>query len=140
VFTLLIIFVLCISSAAVASGKIQEFEKDILLVVPFNPGAAADAYAQMIKKVGEKYIDHSILLEYKPGGNTIIGTTYMLMKPHDGYTICIVSNNPEYSIATGQVETFDEFSIVSIGSPVSEQAVLIVSASSPFKTLTPIRR
>jgi tripartite-type tricarboxylate transporter receptor subunit TctC len=120
------------SASEVEAAK---FEKDIMLIVPFNPGAAADAYAQMIKKVGEKYIDHSILLEYKPGGNTSIGTTFMLARPHDGYTICIASNNPEFAIASGQVDTYDEFSIISIGSPVSEQAVLIVPARSPFKTL-----
>lgn len=126
-------------SAPFCSGaqldKVPEFEKDILLIVPFNPGAVSDAYAQMIKQIGEKYIDHFILLEYKPGGNTSVGINFMLTKPHDGYTISIPGNNPEYTVATGQTDTYDEFSYVSIGSPVSEQSVLIVPPGSPFKSL-----
>jgi tripartite-type tricarboxylate transporter receptor subunit TctC len=112
-----------------------KFERDILIIVPYNPGAVADAYAQMIKKVGEKYLGHNILLEYKPGGNTSVGTTYMLARAHDGYTASIPGNSAEYTVATGQAESYDESDFVSVGSPANEQSVLIVPVDSPFKTL-----
>lgn len=134
---LVVCAVFAVSGCAFAADveKVTEFEKDITFIVPFNPGAASDAYAQIIKQVGEKYINHSIILDYKPGGNTSVGTNFMLARPHDGYTISIPGNNPEYMVATGQADTYDENSYVAIGSTVSEQALLIVPASSPFRTL-----
>jgi tripartite-type tricarboxylate transporter receptor subunit TctC len=98
--TTIVLLVGCISvfvslgvsvSLAATTGEIAAFEKDVVLVVPFNPGAAADTYAHMIKTIGEKYLGHTILLEYKPGGTGIVGMNYMLAKPHDGYTICILA-------------------------------------------------
>jgi tripartite-type tricarboxylate transporter receptor subunit TctC len=121
-----------------AEGEIVTFEKDVVLVVPFNPGAAADTYAHMIKAVGEKYLGHTMLLEYKPGGTGIVGMNYMLTKPHDGYTICILGNNIENSVATGQASTFDEFDYIALGNPGGEQSVISVPANSPFKTLNDI--
>lgn len=127
--------VLFMSATSLFAAEKLKVEKNLVLIVPYTAGSASDAYAQMIKQLGEKYVDHSITIDYKPGGNASVGITYMLAQPHDGYTICLAGNNPEYNVATGQADTYDEFSYVGVGSVVSEQAVLIVPAGSPFNTL-----
>ena len=125
-------------SATTDSGE-AKFERDIMLIVPYSPGSANDASAQLFKRIGEKYIPFKINVEYKPGGNTSIGTMFMLSQPRDGHTVCMPSTAAEFHVATGQTEgMYDEFSYVSLGQMAAEQSFFIVHKNSPFNSFTEV--
>jgi len=56
-------------------------------IVPFPPGAFNDALARTIAADLPKAIGQPVLVENRPGGNTIIGTEAAAKSPADGYTL-----------------------------------------------------
>ena len=112
-----------------------KFDKDIVMIMPFSPGASIDVYAQKFKQVGEKYTGgKQIQIEYKPGGSTSIGMNFMLARPHDGYTVILNGNSTEFGVATEQAEGYTEKDYIGLANLASEQAVVFVHVDSPFKT------
>jgi len=56
-------------------------------IVPFPPGAFNDALARTVAAELPKAIGQPVLVENRPGGNTIIGTEAAAKSPADGYTL-----------------------------------------------------
>ncbi len=56
-------------------------------IVPFPPGAFNDALARTVAAELPKAIGQPVLVENRPGGNTIIGTEAAARSPADGYTL-----------------------------------------------------
>ena len=73
-----------------APGATQPYpNKPIRLVVPFGAGGPMDALA---RAVGEKLtasMGQIILVDNKPGANTIIGADTVVKSPADGYTLLL---------------------------------------------------
>ena len=67
--------------------------RSITWIVPFPPGGGTDTSARVIaRKLGEN-LGQSIVIDNRPGGNTIIGTEAGVRAAPDGYTILFVLNN-----------------------------------------------
>ncbi len=61
--------------------------KPIRVIVPYTPGSTPD---MLIRLVGPKMTERwgqPVLVDLRPGGNTIIGTEALLKSPADGYTL-----------------------------------------------------
>ncbi len=61
--------------------------KPIRLIVPFVAGGGADATARMIAAKMQERLGQHIIIDNKPGGNTIIGVNELLKAQPDGYTL-----------------------------------------------------
>jgi len=61
--------------------------KPLRYIVPFPPGAFNDTLARTIAAELPKSIGQPVLVENRPGGNTIIGTEAAAKSPADGYTL-----------------------------------------------------
>ena len=61
--------------------------KPLRYIVPFPPGAFNDALARIMSAELPKYLGQPVIVENKPGGNTIIGTEAAMKSPPDGYTL-----------------------------------------------------
>jgi tripartite-type tricarboxylate transporter receptor subunit TctC len=64
--------------------------KPVRLVVPFPPGGATDIIARLVAQKVQDTWGQSVILEYKPGGGTVIGTDFVAKSPPDGYTLGMV--------------------------------------------------
>ena len=65
----------------------------VKIVVPFPPGGATDALArQMAEQLSKKWAQ-SVVIENKPGGNTMPGTDVVAKAPPDGHTVGIVTGS-----------------------------------------------
>ena len=61
--------------------------KPLRYIVPFPPGAFNDMLARIMSAELPKALGQPVLVENRPGGNTIIGTEAAAKSPPDGYTL-----------------------------------------------------
>jgi tripartite-type tricarboxylate transporter receptor subunit TctC len=61
--------------------------KPLRYIVPFPPGAFNDTLARTLAAELPKTLGQPVVVENRPGGNTIIATELALKSPPDGYTL-----------------------------------------------------
>ena len=64
--------------------------KPVRLVVPFPPGGATDVIARLVSQKLHEIWGQPVVLDYKPGAGTVIGTDAIAKAAPDGYTMGIV--------------------------------------------------
>ena len=61
--------------------------RPVKLIVPFAPGGPTDTIARLLAQGLQSLWGQSVVVDYKPGGGTIIGTQYVAGSEPDGYTL-----------------------------------------------------
>jgi tripartite-type tricarboxylate transporter receptor subunit TctC len=108
----------------------------IRIVAPFAPGGNTDLVARLIGAHLSPMVGQPILVENRPGANTILGTQSVLTAPADGHswllaTASPVTMNPQlYRRLPYQAEDLAVGAILAL-MPV----VAVVAAGSPYRTL-----
>ena len=64
--------------------------KPITLVVPNAPGGAVDLMARLLEKPMQQALGQPILVVYKPGAGTVMGTDFVAKSIPDGHTLGLV--------------------------------------------------
>jgi tripartite-type tricarboxylate transporter receptor subunit TctC len=85
--TLLAILFACFSAGANAQAWPA---KPIRWVVPYTPAGITDNVTRMVTQKIQESIGQSIVIENKPGANSIIGADLIAKSPPDGYNIVTV--------------------------------------------------
>jgi len=67
--------------------------KPIRIVVPFNPGGAIDAMVRVIADALTLRLGQQVIVDPKPGANTIVGADVVAKAAPDGYTFLITTNS-----------------------------------------------
>jgi tripartite-type tricarboxylate transporter receptor subunit TctC len=89
----LILLLISISANAVAQTAPEFPSKTVRLIVPFPPGGATDALARLIaEKLGQRW-KQTVLVENRPGANTVIGTDVVARSAPDGHVLGIVTGS-----------------------------------------------
>src|SRR5690625_2955912 len=92
IMRVLIIFISSIIfSSACANSNFPE--RPITVVVPFAPGGATEAPIRFAAKYITETLGHTVIIENKPGGNSIIGATHVARANPDGYTLLYSSDS-----------------------------------------------
>jgi len=81
-----VLFVLGILVAASAAAQSWP-SKPIRYIVPFPPGAFNDTLARTLAADLPKTLGQPVIVENRPGGNTLIATEMAAKSPPDGYTL-----------------------------------------------------
>jgi tripartite-type tricarboxylate transporter receptor subunit TctC len=144
-------FVRLIAAVAVALGAIsgqgasaQDFPtKSISLITPYTAGGPYDILSRFMSEALRKQkLSQSVIVEAKPGGNTLIGIQHVLKAPADGHTLLIstlpinsnliLMKNPGYKyedfVAVGPVARHPYILFVPATLPVSNLAELVAYA------------
>ena len=105
--------------------------KQIRFVVPFAAGGGGDAVARLLaQRLGEQ-IGDSIAVENKAGAGGIIGSSFVLKSPPDGYMVLNMSSTYAIQAAIGKNMNFDPIKDMQPIIMVSrDPVVMIVRASS----------
>lgn len=64
--------------------------RPVRLVVPNPPGGSIDMLARLMSQKLYLLWNQPVIVEYKPGGSTVIGTDYVAKSAPDGYTLGMV--------------------------------------------------
>jgi tripartite-type tricarboxylate transporter receptor subunit TctC len=131
-------------AAAVASGwsalpaHAEPYpNQTIRMVVPFPPGGLTDAIARLIAQALGERLGQSVVVDNRAGASGNIGTALFTRTRPDGYTLLLGSSTPNAANPNLYKQLgFDPHKdFAPIGMIASAPNVLLVSSSSPYKTV-----
>jgi tripartite-type tricarboxylate transporter receptor subunit TctC len=106
--------------------------KPIRWVVPYTPGGITDSVTRIVAQKLEERLGQPVVIENKPGANSIVGADYVAKSAPDGYTMLTViaahaANATLYSgkLAFDPVKSFEPISLVAV-------APLIITVNKDF--------
>ena len=109
--------------------------KPMRMVVPYTPGGGADSLARVIAVKMTEKLGQIVVIENKPGANTMLASEYVARQPADGYTLLYVASaftiNPSLYKQTFSVEK--DFAPVALVAQVP--LIIIANNNYPVRTL-----
>ena len=109
--------------------------KPIRIIVCTVPGGATDVTTRLVAQKMSEKLGQQIIVENKPGGDTLLGISHVKEQPADGYTVLAqslnfstlpyIKNNPGYSPSD----------FIGIGNMTTIPFIMIVGGNQPDKTL-----
>ncbi len=110
-------------------------QRNIRLVVPFEPGGAGDITSRIIVEAANKVLSGSkMTVVNRSGGGGIVGQTFVSRAAGDGYTILAMTNsvvtNPSLKGASYTVDDFKPVALYNF-----DPDVIAVAADSPLATV-----
>ena len=127
-----------VASAFVGQAFAQSYPtRPVRLLVPFTPGGGTDILARIIAGRMSESMGQQVVVDNRPGGNTLIATEAVVRAAPDGYTLILQTNNfaANPTLYRGKIS----FDTVKDLAPVSLVAgnphVLVVHPSLPTKNL-----
>lgn len=85
---------LCAAAAAPAFAQAVKYPtQQVRIVVPFPPGGSTDALARLIGEKLSVRWKQTVIIENKPGANSMLGTDFVAKAPADGHTLGIVTGS-----------------------------------------------
>jgi tripartite-type tricarboxylate transporter receptor subunit TctC len=82
-------------SLTVQAAMAQAYpSKPIRMIVPYTAGGSTDAVARALAQGLSQRLKTQVVVENKPGGNTIIATQYVASAAPDGYTLYMTNTAP----------------------------------------------
>lgn len=107
----------------------------IKIVVPYTPGSGPDILSRLMAEQIGRAQGPTVVVENRPGGGTVIGTEAVERAEPDGHTVLLVANsfvaNPPLKRASyDPTQSFEPVCYLA-----ANPMVLVVLASSPYRTL-----
>lgn len=115
-----------------------ESNKPIRIVVPYTAGGSSDFVARLVARQMAENMDHSVIVDNRPGGSTIVGGDYVARSAPDGYTIYLIGEMTNASlVALNKNLPYDPVnSFAGITNLVESPLVISVYPDFPADTLT----
>jgi tripartite-type tricarboxylate transporter receptor subunit TctC len=108
----------------------------IKMVIPVPPGGSLDLLARLLADQIGRTRQQTIVMEYRPGANSVIGTEAVARATPDGRTLLINAPAPFVIIPHLQKLGYDPVaSFVPICNLVSFPEAIVVNSASPYRTL-----
>lgn len=109
--------------------------KPVRIVSPFAPGGGNDTLSRILATALTPRLAQQVVVENRPGANTIVGTEVVVKSPPDGYTLIVLPNaitiNPHLYRKMPFDVTRDLAPITQIG---ASPLILVVHPSLPVRT------
>ena len=103
-------------------------------MIPWGAGGATDNVMRSLTPYVEKELGGKFILNNRPGGTAVIGSTYVMQQRPDGYTILLGAENPQlYPVL--KLATFDYSDFYPINIIGQNVVVIAAPADAPFSTM-----
>jgi tripartite-type tricarboxylate transporter receptor subunit TctC len=87
--------VVAASASATMTAKAQDYPNHtVRIIIPLGPGGGGDIFARALADELQKRLGQPFVVENRPGGGLNIGTRACAQSAPDGYTLCVISNEP----------------------------------------------
>jgi tripartite-type tricarboxylate transporter receptor subunit TctC len=109
--------------------------KPIRIISPYPAGGTTDILARMVGPRLTESWGQPVIVDNRPGGNTVIGSEAMVKSPPDGYTLLsiLTSHVIVPNLAPTPYDVVKDFAAVA--TIANTQLVMVVHPSIPAKTL-----
>ena len=123
--------------AGYASAQDAYPSKPIRLLVPFTPGGGTDMLARIVSQKVSESIGQQVIVENKPGGNTLVATQEVVRAAPDGYTLLMQTNNlaANPTLYKGKIQFDTLKDLVPVALVAGNPHVLVVNPTVPVNTL-----
>lgn len=128
---------MALSATAPAAAAQNYPAREVTIVVPYTPGGFNDTLARTASQYLGPMWNQSVVVLNKPGGNTLIGNTYVAGSKPDGYTL-LITPLPFSSLPGlyGEKLPYDaQKDFEPVIWAASAQNALVVPENSPFKSV-----
>jgi tripartite-type tricarboxylate transporter receptor subunit TctC len=111
-------------------------ERNITVVVAFDPGAATDIVTRALALGAEKQLGKPLVIENKGGGGGAVALAVVAGATPDGYTLCAAPNVSVVDTPLMQKAPFKPLKSFSpiLGHSLAEHTALVVKSDAPWKT------
>ncbi len=109
--------------------------KPIRFITPYVPGGTTTILARLIgQKLTESW-GQQVVVENRPGGNTVIGTDSVAKSPPDGYTIVLIATT-HVTTSLLMATPYDAIKdFAAVATLAKTEIILVVNASVPANNL-----
>lgn len=102
--------------------------KTVHLIVPAAPGGSLDIVGRLVGQALGQRLEHTVVVDNRPGADTMIGTAAVAQAEPDGHTLLLNGSAPHVMQAYGVKLPFDSFKdLAPITSVATSMLVLIAS-------------
>ena len=110
--------------------------KPIHFVVPLAGGGSADMLARLVGQHLTQLWGQPVMIELRPGGGTVIGTSLVARSPADGYTLLFTSNSLVINAKLRSDLPYDGMkALTPVALMATSPQVIAVNVSSPHQTI-----
>ena len=109
--------------------------KPIRIITPYAPGGTTDILARLIAPKLTESLGQQVLVDNRPGGNTVIGSQALVAAPPDGHTLISILSS--HVIVPNLVKTpYDAVKdFAAVATLANTQLVLVVHPSLPPRNM-----
>jgi tripartite-type tricarboxylate transporter receptor subunit TctC len=127
-----------LTAAAGAQERADTFPgRSIKIVVPFPAGGPSDVLARMIGQKMTEDWGQTVLVENRPGANTVLGAQQVAKAAPDGYTLLMAIDSTltmnQYLYRTPPYDPFNDFAPITLTAKTMQ--LLIVHAASELRSV-----
>jgi tripartite-type tricarboxylate transporter receptor subunit TctC len=132
----------CVAAALAWAGHAAADDyptHSIRMIIPAAPGGAVDGIARVLAIKLSASLGKQVVPENRPGAGTMLASQMTASATPDGYTILVCTSSHAINAAVRKSTPYDSvnaFGFVSLVASVPD--MLVVNASSPYKTLADI--
>ena len=91
-FKFIVVLIACAVSLGVAAADDSFPSRPIRLISPFTPGGGNDFVSRAVALAMTKHIGQPVVVDNRPGANTIVGMEIVARAAPDGYTLIMTSS------------------------------------------------
>jgi tripartite-type tricarboxylate transporter receptor subunit TctC len=136
-FLLASLLVLSIDGAAAQERPAGYPNRSIKIVVPFPAGGPSDVLARMIGQKLTEAWGQPVVIENRPGANTVLAAQQVAKAAPDGYTLLMAIDSTltmnQYLYRTPPYDPFNDFAPVTLTAKTMQ--LLLVNATSDVKSV-----
>ncbi|WP_137177829.1 tripartite tricarboxylate transporter substrate binding protein [Roseomonas sp. AR75] len=111
-------------------------DRPITLLVPFATGGYNDRLARAMAPFVQKHVGQPVTVVNRPGGGTVLGNTFFLQQPDDGYMLMVHSAGPyiPVSILTRNARyKADDFWMINL--PSRDLTLMACATDKPIRSV-----
>lgn len=131
----IVVMTACNIPASMAQGAAAFPSRTVTLVSPYPPGGGADGDGRVWSQKLTEIWGKPVVVDYKAGGGSTIGTNYVVKAPPDGHTLLLITAGFTVTAVMHPDLPYDPVKDLAPVSLTHKRAALFVAhPSMPFKT------